>query len=192
MSIAAGQDALKHRVTNGGRGDRHSFSIGRSVPSMKLTRPCSSGFNLETRPSRGTMRRADLTDLKRGSSRRRGRVVSQGAVALIQLISTVVLARLLSPDDYGILAMVVAVTSFARLFRRSRPFSRCDSSRQAHKRAAQQLVLDQRRAGLGPDTFCRSGVSARFAVLSEARGTRGHCCLEPLSDRQPHSNRARC
>ncbi len=63
------------------------------------------------------MRRADLADLKHRSVRGGVvTVVSQGAVALIQLISTVVLARLLSPDDYGILAMVVAVTSFARLF----------------------------------------------------------------------------
>lgn len=43
--------------------------------------------------------------------------LSQGASVLIGLVSTIVLARLLSPDDYGLLAMVVAVTSFAGLFR---------------------------------------------------------------------------
>jgi PST family polysaccharide transporter len=43
--------------------------------------------------------------------------VSQGASVLIGLVSTVILARLLSPNDYGVMAMVVAVTAFAGLFR---------------------------------------------------------------------------
>ena len=43
--------------------------------------------------------------------------VSQGISIVIQLASTVVLARLLSPRDYGVMAMVVAITSFAGLFR---------------------------------------------------------------------------
>lgn len=42
---------------------------------------------------------------------------SQGATAALTLVSTVVLARLLAPDDYGVLAMVLAVTAFAGLFR---------------------------------------------------------------------------
>ena len=60
----------------------------------------------------------DLGDLKRKSVR--GGMVtfaSQGANVIIGLVSTVVLARLLSPNDYGVMAMVVAVTSFAGLFR---------------------------------------------------------------------------
>ena len=44
-------------------------------------------------------------------------MASQAASIVIQLISTVVLARLLSPEDYGIIAMVLAVTTFAGLFR---------------------------------------------------------------------------
>ena len=61
---------------------------------------------------------ADLADLKRKSVRG-GLVafVSQGASVLIGLVSAVVLARVLSPDDYGVVAKVVAVTSFAGLFR---------------------------------------------------------------------------
>jgi PST family polysaccharide transporter len=61
---------------------------------------------------------ADLADLKRKSVRG-GMVtfVSQGISIVIQLASTVILARLLSPNDYGVMAMVVAVTSFAGLFR---------------------------------------------------------------------------
>lgn len=42
---------------------------------------------------------------------------SQGISIVIQLISTVVLARLLTPEDYGVIAMVMAVTAFAGLFR---------------------------------------------------------------------------
>jgi PST family polysaccharide transporter len=43
--------------------------------------------------------------------------VTQGANVVIQLTSTLVLARLLKPTDYGIIAMVTAVTGFAGLFR---------------------------------------------------------------------------
>ena len=60
----------------------------------------------------------DLRELKRKSVR--GglvTVVSQGLGIAIQLVSTVVLGRLLSPEDYGIMAMVMAVTAFAGLFR---------------------------------------------------------------------------
>ena len=42
-------------------------------------------------------------------------MASQGISIVIQLASTVILARLLSPDDYGIIAMVMAITSFAGL-----------------------------------------------------------------------------
>lgn len=60
----------------------------------------------------------DLADLKRKSVRG-GTVtlVTQGITIGIQLTSTVVLARLLSPDDYGVMAMVMAIVSFAGLFR---------------------------------------------------------------------------
>jgi PST family polysaccharide transporter len=60
----------------------------------------------------------NVDELKR-SSVRGGAVtmVSQLIGVGIQLLSTVVLARMLSPNDYGIMAMVVAVTGFAGLFR---------------------------------------------------------------------------
>ncbi|MCH6257381.1 lipopolysaccharide biosynthesis protein [Puniceicoccaceae bacterium K14] len=60
----------------------------------------------------------DIKDLKRKSVR--GGVVtlvSQGLTIAIQLASTVFLARLLSPYDYGLLAMITSVTAFAGLFR---------------------------------------------------------------------------
>lgn len=56
-------------------------------------------------------------DLKKRSLRS-GAVTlsSQGAKFVIQLGSTMILARILTPDDYGIMAMVVAITGFASLF----------------------------------------------------------------------------
>jgi PST family polysaccharide transporter len=44
-------------------------------------------------------------------------IISQGISIVIQVTSTVVLARLLTPGDYGVMAMVMTVTSFAGLFR---------------------------------------------------------------------------
>lgn len=44
-------------------------------------------------------------------------MLSQAVGIGIHLVSTVVLARMLAPDDYGVIAMVVAITSFAGLFR---------------------------------------------------------------------------
>jgi PST family polysaccharide transporter len=44
-------------------------------------------------------------------------MTAQGASIVIQLASTIVLARLLSPEDFGIIAMVTAVTAFAAVFR---------------------------------------------------------------------------
>jgi polysaccharide transporter, PST family len=59
-----------------------------------------------------------LAEIKR-SSVRGGAVtlLAQGASLVLQLISTVVLARLLLPREYGVIAMVTAVTAFAGLFR---------------------------------------------------------------------------
>ena len=58
-----------------------------------------------------------FSDLK-SKSVRGGMVtlVSQGVSAVIQLASTVILAHLLSPKDFGIIAMVMVVTAFAGLF----------------------------------------------------------------------------
>lgn len=57
------------------------------------------------------------TDLKRRSLRS-GAVTlsSQAAMFILQLGSTMILARILTPKDYGIMAMVVAITGFAGMF----------------------------------------------------------------------------
>jgi PST family polysaccharide transporter len=60
----------------------------------------------------------NLAVLKRDSVR--GGVVtlvSQGISTGVHLVSTVVLARLLSPEDFGVMSMVAAITAFASLFR---------------------------------------------------------------------------
>jgi len=58
------------------------------------------------------------TDLK-GRSVRGGAVTmaAQGARFFLQMGSTVVLARLLTPQDYGLIAMVTAVTGFVAMFK---------------------------------------------------------------------------
>lgn len=60
----------------------------------------------------------DLASLKRKSVRG-GTVtlISRLASVAIHLASTVILARVLSPDDYGAIAMVLALTAIAGLFR---------------------------------------------------------------------------
>lgn len=57
------------------------------------------------------------SDLKKRSLRS-GAVTlgSQGIMFVIQLASTMILARILSPADYGINAMAVAITGFANVF----------------------------------------------------------------------------
>jgi PST family polysaccharide transporter len=73
---------------------------------------------MTTLPATAPAVATDLGEIKRESVRG-GAItfVSQGANVLIGLVSTVVLARLLSPADYGLMAMVAVVTSFAGLFR---------------------------------------------------------------------------
>lgn len=56
-------------------------------------------------------------DLRRRSVRAgTATVVSQGLRFAFQMVSTVVLARLLSPADFGLIAMVTAITNFALVF----------------------------------------------------------------------------
>ena len=58
------------------------------------------------------------TDLKRRSLRGGATtVLGQGMKFTIQLVSTAVLARLLTPEHFGLIGMVTAVTGFATLFK---------------------------------------------------------------------------
>lgn len=62
--------------------------------------------------------RPSLDDLKRKSVR--GGLItipSKFVTISLQLASTVILARILTPEDFGLVAMVVSVTAFAGLFR---------------------------------------------------------------------------
>jgi len=55
-----------------------------------------------------------------GASASRGAAVilsGQGVRIVIQLVGIVVLARLLSPADYGLVAMVTAIIGIAEIFR---------------------------------------------------------------------------
>src|SRR5688500_13490253 len=59
-----------------------------------------------------------LTDLK-GRSIRGGAITicAQAAKFFLQLCSTVVLARLLTPADFGLITMVTAATGFVAMFK---------------------------------------------------------------------------
>lgn len=82
-----------------------------------------------------------ITELKRKSIRSGTvTILSQGITISIQLISTVVLARLLLPEDYGILAMVTAVTTFAGLFR-DLGLSSAAIQKKHNSHPAKQLIL---------------------------------------------------
>lgn len=66
--------------------------------------------------------RATAPDGEAGLSRRAARAAlsafsGQGAMALLQILSVVVLARLLTPSDFGLYAMVFSVIGIAHLFR---------------------------------------------------------------------------
>ena len=62
---------------------------------------------------------AHLIDDLDGRSVRGGMVtiVAQGMRFAIRMVSTVVLARMLTPEDFGLIAMVTALTGFAMIFR---------------------------------------------------------------------------
>ena len=44
-------------------------------------------------------------------------VIAHGGRFLLQIGSTIVLARILTPDDYGLIAMVLAITAFVSMFK---------------------------------------------------------------------------
>ena len=70
----------------------------------------ASGGDAEERPSVAGL----------GARAARGAAVTlgaQGGKVLVQLASVVVLARLLTPHDYGLIAMVVAIIGVGELFR---------------------------------------------------------------------------
>ncbi|MGJ8673004.1 lipopolysaccharide biosynthesis protein [Rubritalea sp.] len=59
----------------------------------------------------------DFKDLKKKSIRGGAvTLVAQAVQISIQLVSTVVLARLLGPEEFGVIAMVMAVAAFAQVF----------------------------------------------------------------------------
>lgn len=105
--VVADHDAPGRMRTNAGLRTKDDRS-GRLEDSPPVT-------DEEREPKADTV---DLADLKRKSVRGGAvTLVSQGISIAIQLSSTVVLARLLSPEDYGVMAMVMAVVGFASLFR---------------------------------------------------------------------------
>jgi len=86
-------------------------------------------------------------------------MTAQAATILVQLISLVVLSRLLPPSDFGVIAMITALTSFMALFRdmglstasiQSGGLSRDQTSALFWLNAAAGLVLTLLVAALAP------------------------------------------
>ena len=71
-------------------------------------------------------------------------VCARVLITFIQLLTFLVLARLLSPEDYGLVGMVTAITVFAPLLVKSRTPVRRGSTRSHHRAGNQRTVLDQR------------------------------------------------
>ena len=83
---------------------------------MNTDETVASRLNSETQ--QGLAGVSDGEDFKRRSVRGGAAVVlSQGVMMALQIVTTVVLARLLSPTDYGLQAMVLSLTNFFSLFR---------------------------------------------------------------------------
>lgn len=93
-------------------------------------------------------------DLGRTAIRGAGNMVTGQVLRLaLQLLSVVVLSRLLSPRDYGLLAMVMVVIAFGEVFR--------DFGLSQAAVRAPELSRSQRDALF----FANTGIGAAFAVL---------------------------
>ncbi len=90
-----------------------------SIPPPSSPRPGPLGdLGKKLVPQTNSNAQVDVADLKRKSVRGGAvTMLAQACSIIVHLVSTLVLARLLSPDDYGVVAMVLAVTGFAGLFR---------------------------------------------------------------------------
>ena len=70
-------------------------------------------------------------------------ISSQAAKFLLNLASTVILARLLTPRDFGLVAMVTAVTGFVAMFRHAGLATPTVQRERDHTRPGIQSVLDK-------------------------------------------------
>jgi PST family polysaccharide transporter len=86
-----------------------------SLPTEILSKESSPVNEIEDRHFRTDHLKADLS----GRTARGGTImiVSQGMKFLINMASAVILARLLTPQDYGLIAMVAVVVNFSYPFR---------------------------------------------------------------------------
>lgn len=107
--------------------ERSVFQKGESSPSLEPDRLTTTGQGplvppLGHEPSFQTENEHSGTGQQPGLGTRAARgaattLVGQLVKALIQLASVVILARILSPSDYGLLAMVAVILGVADLFR---------------------------------------------------------------------------
>ena len=118
------------------------------------------------RPVGGALRRLAV----RGAA---ATVSAQGLALAIQVIATVVLARLLTPADFGVVAMVTTFSLLLMSFGIKWLLRGCHSTRGNGPVSGQQSFLDHVRDWVDPDDrVCRVGVAARAFLPKSARRAR--------------------
>ena len=95
---------------------RSSIFLGDASEKIKLTETVDSRHNTESQ--QGPLGVASADQLKRKSVRGgAATVLGQGGGMALQIGTTIILARLLSPTDYGLQSMVLTLTAFFSLFK---------------------------------------------------------------------------
>src|SRR5688572_16740349 len=81
------------------------------IPNLEKPLPIEANENRHFRTDH-------LTDDLRGLSTRGGAVTlaSQGVKFVTSMVATIILARLLTPQDYGLIGMVAIVINFVSMF----------------------------------------------------------------------------
>src|SRR5437588_6426471 len=101
-------------------------------------------------------------------------VSAQGAKFILSLVSTMVLARLLMPRDFGLVAMVTTVTSFLRVFKDAGlSIATVQRERITHAQGS-NLFLDKSRRKRLVRAYSSRFVADRSAVLSRLSNNTDH------------------
>jgi O-antigen/teichoic acid export membrane protein len=98
-----------HKLT---RLNKYNYSIPHSnlMPDVEVVKKSILGSPFDTEHLKNDLKARSV----RGGA---ATMLGQGTLFVIQTASTIVMARLLTPADFGLIAMVTAITGFANLFK---------------------------------------------------------------------------
>ncbi len=128
---------------------------------------------------------------RRGLGRQaaRGALLTVGAQAVkivVQVAGVVVLARLLTPSDYGLVAMVLAVIGVAEIFRDFGLSSAAIQAASLSRAQREQSILDQHRGrSHAHPRSAAGGTGDRLVVRPPRAGGRDRCPVRDLLDQRP-------